>query len=421
MKQPTLHDNYPLYRPAGYQPKLVDESSRECIRPAQRDDLVTPDNIKKYRKSYKNAHGKTITHYGKINDPLPGQDFTYGLKTAGSDHVPNVFTDKELEGLPGYIRNLKEEKYQRNINEPLGHGVNRNYKWPDQTQLDKFRFGVPTIGSESAKDVLYTPASLSNSEKDRAQYLKSHHQYEAGEQKNRNYQWPFDKNDHAFGKTEKLVQDEGRYCLQPETVDERFPQTRLVKKNVEDFKDFNQDPLGKTKNLGQANTHVSADTVYGYKPKDKEPWNVAKCITGEAVFKQVREDESLGRATKHGFKNTVKDGDEDRVFGLPTIRTDIPKPKLKSVADPNNYGDEPPTVGLLFPQRFADMGVNPQDFEVLRPKEEIRKMFANIGFGYKAGKFEGIFMRAQEICGTRQDQVSANAFIEAIKEMGDLE
>ena len=62
-----------------------------------------------------------------------------------------------------------------------------------------------------------------------------------------------------------------------------------------------------------------------------------------------------------------------------------------------NYGDEPATIGLLFPQKFADMGVNPEDFEVLRPKEQIRKMFANIGYGYKPGKFEGIFMRAQEI------------------------
>ena len=72
-----------------------------------------------------------------------------------------MFTDKELEGLPGYMRSLKEEKYQRNIKyfilnkfflffirEPLGQTVNRNYKWPDAAHLDQFRFGVATKGSK---------------------------------------------------------------------------------------------------------------------------------------------------------------------------------------------------------------------------------------------------------------------------------
>jgi len=62
---------------------------------------------------------------------------------------------------------------------------------------------------------------------------------------------------------------------------------------------------------------------------------IAKCITGEAIFRQVKEDDSLGKSTRHGFKNTPKAGDEDRIFGIPTIRTDVLKPTLKSIADPN--------------------------------------------------------------------------------------
>jgi len=303
----------------------------------------------------------------------------------------------------------------------LGKTISRNYEWPQQAKQEDFRFGVGTKDSESAKDVLYTPASLNTDEKAKELYIRSHGMYDAGEQRNRNYQWPFNPNQHVFGKTEKLIADEGKFCLQPETADEAFPKTTIVKKNVEDFRDYNRDHIGKPKNLAQVNPYVGSDFVYGYKPKDKEPWNVAKCITGEAVFKQVKEDDSLGRATRHGFKNTVLPGDHDRVFGVPTIRADIDKPKMRSVADSNNYGDEPDAVGLLFPQRFAEFGVGKEDFEALRPKEDIRKLFANIGFAYKPGKFEGIFMRAQEICGTRLDQVSASAFIEAIKEMDHLE
>jgi len=421
MKQPTLRDNYPLYRPAGISTTFLDEGSQYCLKPTEKQGPGTPEHIKKYRKSYKNAHGMTITHYGKVNDPLPHPEFTYGLQTAGSEHVPHVLTDKGLDGINGYMRNLKEEKYARTKNEPLGHTITRNYQWPSKTQEEEFRFGVGTKGSESSKDVMYTPASLNTDEKAKELYIRSHGMYDAGEQRDRKYQWPFNPNQHVFGKTEKLVHDEGRFCLQPETVEETFPKTQIIKKNVEDFRDYNRDHLGKPKNLAQVNPYVGTDFAFGYKPKDKEPWNVAKCITGEAVFKQNKEEESLGRATRHGYRNTTLTGDEGRVFGVPTIRSDIEKPKMRSVADPNNYGDEPAAVGLLFPQRFADLGVENSDFLKLRPKEDIRKMFANIGYAYKPGKFEGIFMRAQEICGTKQDQVSAQAFIEAIKELGDQE
>jgi len=62
---------------------------------------------------------------------------------------------------------------------------------------------------------------------------------------------------------------------------------------------------------------------------------LAKCITGEAVFKQNKEEDSLGRSTRYGYRNVPMPGDEGRVFGVPTIRSDIEKPKTRSVADPN--------------------------------------------------------------------------------------
>lgn len=66
------------------------------------------------------------THYGKINDALPGETYTYGKGTDSSEHVriidwfkayndqvPQVFNDKELDGIKAYMRDLKEEKYAR--------------------------------------------------------------------------------------------------------------------------------------------------------------------------------------------------------------------------------------------------------------------------------------------------------------------
>jgi len=421
MKNPTIHDPYPNYRPAGYRPVTIDEGTQYCIKPEERQGPGTPEHIKKYRKSEKNAFGKTITHYGKVDDVLPPDSHTYGLVTADSIHVPHVLTDKGTEGVQGYVREIREQNYQRNLKEPLGKAGSRNYEWPTKAEDPNFRFGVSTNMSESAKDVMYTPASLQGDEHSRNLYIKSHGMYEAGEQKNRNYNWKLDPKGHVFGKTDKVATDEMRYILQSDLADEKFPKTQIVKKNVEDFKDYNADHLGKVKNLAQTNPYITADHAFGYKPRDKEPWNVAKCIRGEPVLNQVRAEDSLGHATKSGFRNTPKEGDNDRVFGVPTIRNDIKKPAMRSVADTNNYGDEPASVGLLFPQRFADLGVDPSDFEALREKEVIRKMFANIGYAYKPGKFEGLFQRAQQLCGIDEEYCSAGAFIQAIKEMGHLE
>ena len=51
----------------------------------------------------------------------------------------------------------------------------------------------------------------------------------------------------------------------------------------------------------------------------------------------MRPDDDLGRTNKYGFRNITKEGDENRVFGVPTIRYDIPKPARQSVADQNVF------------------------------------------------------------------------------------
>jgi retron-type reverse transcriptase len=41
-----------------------------------------------------------------------------------------------------------------------------------------------------------------------------------------------------------------------------------------------------------------------------------------------------GYQNRSGWRNEPKNGDETRVFGIPTIRNDINKKGMKSVADP---------------------------------------------------------------------------------------
>ncbi len=128
------------------------------------------------------------------------------------------------------------------------------------------------------------------------------------------------------------MHNEIKKVLHPEANSDNVQKTVFVKSNLHDFVDRKEDKLGLPANLGQK--QFPADHVFGVRVASNE-WNAGKCITGEANEYEVRPDDDLGRTNKYGFRNITKEGDENRVFGVPTIRYDIPKPKMQSVADPN--------------------------------------------------------------------------------------
>lgn len=58
-----------------------------------------------------------------------------------------MLTDKQIDGIKGYMRDMREEQYARNQKEPLGKTIDRKYNWPEKTQQGEFQFGVATKGS----------------------------------------------------------------------------------------------------------------------------------------------------------------------------------------------------------------------------------------------------------------------------------
>ena len=69
--------------------------------------------------------------------------------------------------------------------------------------------------------------------------------------------------------------------------------TTIIKKNQDDFKNFNDDPIGHPKNLAQVNPYVTSNTAYGGQRK-KEEWGVGNCIKGEPTIQQAQPDIDLG-------------------------------------------------------------------------------------------------------------------------------
>ena len=274
--------------------------------------------------------------------------------------------------------------------------MDRKYEFPDKCNKEEFKFGYETPPSlNTVKDLLQTGFVLDEPEDVKKMYLRSHGQFQPAEQKNRDYNWPFDINDHVFGKSENGIRLEAQLCLQPEKkTAESFPETELIQKNIEDFRDFQKNHLSKPRNLGQAYSLNDPDIVFGRYPPRTDEWNAGKCLQGEANWKETYIDDSLGHATRFGFRNKVQPGDENRVFGTPSIREDVSMPKQISVACTHNYGNEPSAIELLFPHGYTHYGLEESDIDAQKDRKEMKSIFSNIGINYKAGKFEGVWLRA---------------------------
>lgn len=93
-------------------------------------------------------------------------------------------------------------------------------------------------------------------------YLKSHGDFEAGEQKKRNYNWNVDPTDFRFGKVEKnVVHGQIKQIMEPEGQNKNFPETKFVSSHLNDFNAKKDDKLGKPANLGQK--QFPHDHVFG--------------------------------------------------------------------------------------------------------------------------------------------------------------
>jgi len=58
---------------------------------------------------------------------------------------------------------------------------------------------------------------------------------------------------------------------------------------------------------------------------------------------------------------------------------------------------------------------------MMRSRDQIRALFEKIGFSYKEGKFNAIYNRAKDICGSTDDKVSVRATMQAIEMLHDIE
>ncbi|EDV21053.1 uncharacterized protein TRIADDRAFT_60435 [Trichoplax adhaerens] len=103
-----------------------------------------------------------------------------------------------------------------------------------------------------------------------------------------------------------------------------------------------------------------------------------------------------------------------RKYGVPTIRSDLPAPRVRRVADTQNYGDESDAYGLICPSNFSTIGVFENDFLVPRSPDELRDIFANIGYKLSDEEFQYILNQASAM--NSNGNVSVDSFNKCLRE-----
>ena len=61
-----------------------------------------------------------------------------------------------------------------------------------------------------------------------------------------------------------------------------------------------------------------------------------------------------------------------QIYGVPTVRHDIKAPKKQSIANAQNYGNEPNSKHLIHPATMVERGINEQHFLQHMSKDAMR-------------------------------------------------
>ena len=407
------------------------ESCAACLSFEPRPQ--TPHNIRKYRKTFFSDPGQRVLPAGQIDDnlaqKLQAEGKRFGVSSGfTSDHVPDIFVGIESDSIAEYVNERKEAIYRSNQREPLGKSFVRGHAIPPH--IDAFGKPQNSVNTEAgAKELLYPRSSVAPSdgrseEEVKRMYIKSHNSYAPGEQRTRDYQWGrarVDPTQFRFGIVEAAAGEGGvAECIQPESQE---GQNRVTSVQVEKYRHFRADTLGRAKMLGTKPKSLTEDHVYGKNPRKKGTQHEAEtakdAIQGGYSWAEQQPDIDLGRSIQPGWRN---DTTSTRTFGCPSVRTDVKPPRLRSIGDNQNYGDEQSGSVLIYPSTYSAQGVTDEDFVQERPQAYVKQVFQDIGYQLEDAIFTKLTDHAVAAGGrlsVASFRASLNEYLDA-KEMGEF-
>eukprot|EP00736_Rhodelphis_marinus_P004756 Rmarinus@m.8557 len=353
----------------------------------------TPDRLRRFRQARSGELGERVKHWGE-QEPVP-QTGPFGRKTVKEESAASAFATLPANLVEQVEKTRAERVYLSEKLEPLGRGMVRGHNVPQGPAAVFGKSNETRAWDVNVKEVLYPADDPANEES--AKRTLIHPTTEPGEQRKHGYNWEspgIDPKIHRFG-----------YC--PEQADLAgggvknamyeldLKKTVLIPKNLAQYQESTADKLGQTNNSLHKERGLPEDHVFGAAAKvDEGEANVSTCIEGQFMV-PTDDDAGLGRATRPGWRNELKPGDDARAFGVPTVRLDIQAPDQRSVADTQNYGDEPSAQSLLYPSLLMKAGITTADLVILRPRDAIQRICQD-AFNVTDEEFDLIFKEASD-------------------------
>ena len=90
--------------------------------------------------------------------------------------------------------------------------------------------------------------------------------------------------------------------------------TKIITKDLADFKITNTDYLGQPRVLGHGDRELPEKHVYGKPTRSFVEWDAGRLISGDYSNEEQEPDADLGRSLRPGFRNVAP---EDRVSSAP--------------------------------------------------------------------------------------------------------
>jgi len=221
---------------------------------------ICPDHIKKWRKE--TTPGKICLHPGVADDADHERLEVYGRAEPVGVKVHEVLNTAPKSYLIEKNVEKKEGIYLSHKREPLGKPYIRGHDLPGEFASGSIGFGRPTpqdVAGTQSKHLLH-PAERLIPEAERQLYVKSHSNFDPGEQRRRGYSWvdkdgPIDPALFRFGGAVKDGEKAGVAKAINPALDPTYKRPPVVvEKLLEDFRVVSTEGLGTVKNLGLASS-----------------------------------------------------------------------------------------------------------------------------------------------------------------------
>ncbi|XP_015282430.1 PREDICTED: EF-hand domain-containing family member B [Gekko japonicus] len=144
-----------------------------------------------------------------------------------------------------------------------------------------------------------------------------------------------------------------------------------------------------TENKTDENAILKPENIVQKEPGSSELTPRTLSRPTDRVFSDYRTTSSQYNAVVGGIPSTFFP-----LYGVPTIRADIPAPRFRRISDITNYGDQASAYALLYPSIYSNKGVYETDFFKTRPKEEVAHVLRNIGVSISDESFDEVWRQA---------------------------